>query len=263
MKTYKRVIIIVVLLIPFLAYIPIRLSLTYYTPAPKVLQEKFAQEGCFYDSAKNCYQIPGVDFGRGLSETVADLGLNEWLSKSDIDLHKDSDSESYYKIKTDPLIVSALNAKYSFTISMSKYNECYQLGLIGSFAYNPRTTYLFENSIKYNDACTYFYNLYNEFVASYGEPDKSDFSLNLNEITPDAFPSDRSYYPEVYAYWTTGEEGHQSVLRLSATPYHTEDTKSNQVMYLMVRIDIGQEMEGVSIDYLTSRRLWGLSKELQ
>lgn len=246
MKQYKRIVIVVAILIPFLAYLPIRVHLTY---TPKVLQEKLAQEGCFYNSAEDRYQITGVDFGEGLSETVAALGLKGWFTNGDIEDYLNLGGEGKYTI-TDPLIVSAFNAKYVFSISLSKY-KCYQISFYGSFVLDPETPIPYENVMEYDDACTYFYNLYNEFVASYGEPDVSDFPIDLNEITLDYFTDERSYYPDVCAYWIAGKEGQQSVLRLSATPWYTKDTESNRVMDLRVYIDIGQEIEGISIDDLT------------
>ncbi len=248
MKPYKRLIIIGIVLIPFLAFIPIR---AYRTQSftPEVLQEKLAQEGCFYSSAEDCYQISDVDFGRELSETVVDLGLDEWYTEKKTNTIQDLNGESNYTI-ADPLIVSVFDAKYLLSLSLSNY-KCYQIGFSSSFIYDSKTAYLYDNIMEYDDACTYFYNLYDEFVVSYGEPDVRDFPVDLNEITLEDFTDGNSYYPVVYAYWVTGEEGQQSVLHLSARPFYTKDTESNQVLDLSVYINVGQEIEGISIDDLT------------
>ena len=249
MKAYKRLIIIGVVLIPFLVYLPIRVHVAY---KPKVLEEKLAQKGCFYSSSKDYYQISGVDFGRGLSETVADLGLKKWYTKEKIDaIYKglSGDSKSTY---SDPFAVSAFDAKYSLTFMLSKYGNCYQISLMGAFVSEPKTPIPYYNRMDYGDACKFFYDLYNEFVASYGEPDITHFPIDLSNVT---FDYNNRFSPEVYAYWITGEKGQQSVLGLSAKPYNKKGTKSTQVLDLNVYIDIGLEIEGITIADLTHDRI--------
>jgi hypothetical protein len=215
---------------------------------PKVLQDKLAQEGCFYNSAEDRYQISGVDFGRELSETVADLGLKGWYTKDRLETYKDLYNGSNYTTP-DLLTVSVFDAKYEFFVYLSDY-KCYRTRFYASITSDSKTAYPYENIMDYDDACTYFYNLYDKFVASYGEPDVREFPVDLNDVTLDYFTGKNSYYPEVNAYWLTGEEGHQSLLRLHARTTYTEDNESNRALVMSVYIDVGQEMEGVNLDDL-------------
>jgi hypothetical protein len=252
LKEYKRAIfivavIIVVVLVPFFKYIPTRSH--WSTPVtPVVLQEKLAQEGCFYNKAEECYQISGVDFGGDLSKTTADLGLKKWYTKDRRDSFQNLDNGSKHSVST-MLTVSAFDTKYQLSLSLYNY-KCYEISFYASLTSDLKTAYPFENIMNYNNACTYFNNLYDKFVVSYGEPDKKDFPIDLTEVTLDDFVGDNKWHPGVSADWITGEKGHQSVLHLSARPDYTEDTESNQALVLRVYIDVGQEMEGVSIDDL-------------
>ncbi|MBR7081297.1 MAG: hypothetical protein IKI49_01100 [Oscillospiraceae bacterium] len=218
------------------------------------LELELSRSKCFYDEMSMRYTFPCLEFGKDLKTTEESLGFQKWyneerLRKSISELEQARARGARIIGIGDYINVNAFDAIYAVTYEFSQNLECFAIKMgadIFITDYDPVGIYTVTNKMSYNEACEYYYNLYDQFVQEYGEPDRQNSDVDLAELTL-ANIDDKSFN-EVYALWISGQDGSRGALQLSAKVYKLHDLNNEPFLAMGVRIIVEQEIRDVSFD---------------
>ena len=218
------------------------------------LESELSRSKCFYDEMSTRYAFPCLEFGKYLKTTEESLGFQKWyneerLRKSISELEQARARGARIIGIGDYINVNAFDAIYAVTYEFSQNLECFAIKMgadIFITDYDPVGIYTVTNKMSYNEACEYYYNLYDKFVQEYGEPNHQNSDVDLAELTL-ANIDDKSFN-EVYALWISGQDGSRGALQLSAKVYKLHDLNNEPFLAMGVRIIVEQEIRDVSFD---------------
>lgn len=216
----------------------------------KKLESELAVDGCFYDGVNRRYVFPGFEFGHGLEETVDQLGIRDWYTEEKLEygiksLERSKDTRRI--MLADYVNVKAFGAVYALRYYFTRDLGCNAVILDTNILlkeYKPSGIHQFDNVMSYDEAWDYFNKLYDKFLLEYGEP--------YEKLSEDATENEGfgSYEPEesITATWISGEGADQSSLTLQGRVRLLNSVSDNAYMVFYVKIEIDQELDGLSFE---------------